>query len=193
MRRAVVAFTKAEIRDLLKAWILLSLAFAIVFNGGFSLGTSFLVLILVASLTAGLGFVAHELSHKIVAIRMGCVAAFRANNGMLLLALLMSFFGFVFAAPGAVVIGGIVSPKRLGLISLAGPLANIVVALLFLPLVWVVPIVGHLGFAINAWLALFNMLPIRGMDGSKVLPWNKPLYFVVLGVSAILSLFAYVL
>ena len=55
---------------------------------------------------------------------------------MLVLAILMSFFGFIFAAPGAVVIkASYIHPSKNGKISLAGPLTNIILALLFFALI----------------------------------------------------------
>jgi Zn-dependent protease len=38
---------------------------------------------------------------------------------------------------------------------------------------------------INALMGLFNLLPIPGFDGEKVLAWNKRVYFTV-GVVAIM-------
>jgi Zn-dependent protease len=52
---------------------------------------------------------------------------------MLLLALGMSFLGFVFAAPGAVHIKGYINKMQNGIFSLAGPLMNLILALVFLP------------------------------------------------------------
>ena len=128
-------FSAIEKRDLVKAWLAISIAFAIVFGGGFSLDNAFFVLVVFSGITVGLGFLLHELAHKYVAIKYGCWAEFRAYNSMLWLAILCSFFGFVFAAPGAVMIHGhYISRKQNGLISAAGPITNYVLALLFIPL-----------------------------------------------------------
>jgi len=169
-----------ELRELLKAWFVISLAFAIVLGGLGNIVGSFLV----ASLSVGLGFIFHELGHKIAAQRYGCHAEFQANNQMLVFALVTSLFGIVFAAPGAVMIYGHIDKRQNGIISLAGPAVNFVIAVLFLLLLphvsGVLTVVATYGYLINSWLGLFNLIPILNLDGKKVLMWNKAVYIVML-------------
>ena len=103
-------FTNREKRDLLAAGIIISLAFAILFSHGikelFSLNPAFLEIFLIAFLTAGIGFLFHELMHKYVAQKYKLKAEFHAFYGMLFLSLFFSLFGFIIAAPGAVFISG---------------------------------------------------------------------------------------
>ena len=81
----------------------------------------------------GLGFLLHQLAHKFVAQKYGCVAEFRAFDQMLYLAVGLAFFvGFIFAAPGAVMIRGYVDRRKNGIISIAGPAVNIMLAVIFL-------------------------------------------------------------
>ena len=75
-------FSRVEIEHLLRAWVLVSLAFAILITG-FSLTATFAVAMLFSAITAGIGFLGHELMHKYVAQRYGCWAEFRANDFML--------------------------------------------------------------------------------------------------------------
>ncbi len=182
-------FSKEEIKDLLKAWIAITLAFTIV-NVGLSLGTDFVIGFLISGLTVGLGFLAHELSHKFLAQRYGCFAEFRSFDQMLILAVLVSFLGFVFAAPGAVFISGHVSKDKSGKISVAGIFANILIAALFLLLVFLgnplLKTIGIYGVTINSWLALFNLIPFGNFDGIKVFHWNKIIYVGMLLTAGIL-------
>ena len=190
--------SKVELIDILKAWIILSLAFALVF-GGISLingnltkllSPAFVVLFLVSLMTAGVGFLFHELAHKFLAQHYGCVAEFRAFNQMLYLALgLAAVIGFIFAAPGAVMIAGRVTLKENGKISLAGPLVNFILAIVFLGLSFSVPIL-QIGFMINAWLGLFNLLPFGNFDGRKILEWNRYIWLgmVIIGVFLLFGL-----
>ncbi len=174
-----------ELRDLVKAWFIISLAFAIAFSGGGFFDTSILVIFLVSAFTVGLGFILHELAHRYAAKRYGAHAEFYANNTMLFIALLFSFFGFIFAAPGAVVIRGYLTKRKYGHIALAGPMMNILLGILFLVIALFMPFtlpVTKPGMMINFWLALFNMLPFPIFDGFKVLKWNKIVYGIVLGV-----------
>ena len=206
-----------EITDLLKAWIAISIAFAIALSGfyeqmialsgkGVSFLGSFITTLMniiastnfynkfvIASLTVGIGFILHEMGHKIVAQRYGCFAEFRSFDNMLLMAIAMSFFGFIFAAPGAVMISGHVNKKKNGRISAAGPVVNLALALIFLALLYAqLPIffkvLASYGFMINSWLALFNMIPFWLFDGYKILKWNKLVYFGLIFLSFTLTL-----
>ena len=184
-----ISTSRTELVDLIKAWLAISIAFAILLGGSiFSFG--FINVFMISSLSVGLGFIAHEMSHKVVAQKYGCFAEFRAWDKMLILAVVMAFFGFIIAAPGAVMISGPVGRRRNGKISAAGAIANLVIALLFLSLL-LIPVTGtpyliaKYGFMINTWLALFNMIPIWMFDGKKVLRWNKVVYFSMLGVGII--------
>ncbi len=178
--------SEREIRDLIKAWIAISIAFAMVMRGFANLG--FFQAFIVAAVAVGAGFLLHELGHKLVAQRYGCFAEFRSFDQMLILAILMSFFGFVFAAPGAVMISGPVGKRRNGIISAAGPIVNIILAFSFLLLFYMslggfLSIITFYGFFINSWLALFNMLPFWNFDGKKVLSWNKKVYGIIVAMA----------
>ncbi|MAE42399.1 hypothetical protein CMO93_01395 [Candidatus Woesearchaeota archaeon] len=105
----------------------------------------------------------------------------------------MSFFGFVFAAPGAVMISGRVDKTRNGKISAAGPVVNLILAFLFLSIsmmysAGLLKIIAFYGFFINSWLALFNMFPVWNLDGAKILRWDKKVYGIIVAI-ALLFLF----
>ena len=177
--------SKVELVDIAKAWLAISLAFAFVYSGAslFSGGidkifsTGFLVMFLISLFTAGIGFLFHELAHKFVAQKYGCVAEFRAFDQMLYLAVgLAVAVGFIFVAPGAVMIHGQVTRKENGIISAAGPLTNFSLAMIFMGLMFYLPTWGfifNIGFFINLWLGLFNLIPFGNFDGIKILHWNR--------------------
>lgn len=171
-------FSDREIKELLKSWAAISLAFAIAMGGTRSFSLNLFAL---SGLTVGIGFLLHELGHKFVAQTYGYPAEFRSFDTMLILAVLLSFSGFVFAAPGAVFIGSLPTPEENGKISAAGPLASIALAITFLTagtLLGPSPLFSY-GFQINSWLAFFNLLPILNLDGAKILAWNKGVYAVL--------------
>jgi Zn-dependent protease len=168
---------KKEIRDLGLAWLILSLAFANLL-GGLSLNS-----ILVSGLTAGMGFLLHELGHKLVAENYGLKASFIADYRMLIIAFFGSFAGIIFAAPGAVYTTGSRNSRIQMLISAAGPSINIALASIFM----LIPgLVGDYGSQINSWLALFNLIPFGGLDGEKILQGSKPVYGALVGLSLVL-------
>jgi Zn-dependent protease len=176
--------SQIEVRDIITAWLLLSVAFAILQTGGI-FNAKFLPGVLMAAFTVGTGFLLHELGHKLVAQHYGCRAEFRAFRSMLWLSLAMSFFGFIFAAPGAVMIEGRVTRQESGRISAMGPLMNVILGSGFLALYLIKPMtIFQYGMSINAWLGLFNMLPFSIIDGAKIWQWNKPAYFMLVAACA---------
>jgi|SRR3989338_7036854 len=174
-------FSKDELKDFVKAWLAVSVAFSIMYFG-ISFDNKFLINFLIIALIVGSAFVLHELAHKFMAIKYGYFAEFRSFDKMLLIGIALSFFGFIFLAPGAVFISGNITNDKNGKISLAGPLTNVILALIFL---FIGGYIGAFGFKINSWLALFNMLPFFGLDGSKVYVWNKVVYFLVIGIAGL--------
>ncbi|MEK6905432.1 MAG: metalloprotease [Nanoarchaeota archaeon] len=185
MKIGKISTSRTEIVDILKAWLALSLAFTFIYAGASVLGgdlnrifsLNFVSLFAISMFTAGLGFLLHELSHKLVAQHFGCAAEFRAWDQLLYLAVgLAVFIGFIFAAPGAVMISGMITRKENGLISVAGPATNYILAMIFLVLSYLLPQwinVFAIGFSINIWLGLFNLIPFGPLDGKKVFYWNK--------------------
>ncbi len=192
-KKQKLKFSRIEITDLLVAWIVIAIAFAnITVEPPFSFGNAFLLkylkAFLISALTVGLAFLLHELAHKFVAQRYGCWAEFRANFQMLLFAIVISFLGVVFVAPGAVMIKGNVNKDKYGKISIAGIVVNLILAVLFLLLyfthVGLLKEIALTGMLINSWIAIFNLLPFWMFDGKKVWNWNK-FYYILAVIIAI--------
>ncbi|MFC4549169.1 MULTISPECIES: metalloprotease [Halorussus] len=185
---ANIRFSGREIRDLAVAWGALGLAFGILLGGGQRLlyrPSSLVTVLPMSMVTAGLGFLLHELAHKVTAIKFGQVAEFRADYGMLFLAVVGAMAGFLFAAPGAVYHRGRATPRENGLIALAGPLTNVALGILFLPVAvlfgGLLGTAGDFGVYINFLLAGFNMIPFGPLDGNTVKDWSLTA-FVAAGV-----------
>ena len=188
--RQAKVFSVIEVRDIIIAWLALGTAFSLsiasrtsLFGSGSFNETGFVYYLALALLTVGPGFVFHELSHKFVAQRYGFWAEFRMWPMGLVLALLTSLLGFIFAAPGATYISGSnISKQENGKISIAGPAINVVIAALFLPFTFFgtgfLADLGSFGTYINLFLALFNLLPLGPLDGAKVWRWNKLIWAV---------------
>jgi len=174
-------FSLEELRHIGMAVAVLIAAFTIVIQSNYE---TLAMAVLVAALSVVAGFFVHEMAHKVVARRYGCWAEFRADYTGLLMALVISFLGFLFAAPGAVYIRGHVTSEQNGKISLAGPGSNLIVALACAPLAmmslsFVPGVVSDLAWGLyffSTFLAMFNMLPLGPMDGRKIWAWNKPIY-----------------
>lgn len=207
----MVSFTAREVRDILISMFVIAIIFAYLLSKGIvSSGTeeflnNFIVLIPALLIAVGLGFVLHELAHKFVAVRYGFYAEFRMWLEGLIFALFTAFaLGFVFVAPGAVYIhGNNITKEENGKISIAGPLVNIALALIFLSLFPFIPhnptdIIGYefqvivtYGFIINSILAAFNLIPLGIFDGAKILSWNPIIWGITFVVAIILAVKAY--
>ncbi|MDN7024757.1 peptidase M50 [Methanoculleus sp. FWC-SCC1] len=179
-----------ERRDLIIAWLAISIAFTLIYvRGGVNL-TNFLLLFVMSLVTVGVAFVLHELAHKFVAMHYGYWAEFRKDNQMLLVAVVLAaLVGVVFAAPGATYVYGNATRQENGWISAAGPITNLLLCIPFLGLVFlgaegILGLVGVLGLRINAMIAVFNMLPVSVLDGRKVLAWNPVAFGVIIAAAA---------
>ena len=184
-----------ELKDLVVSALLLALAFGIAFSGGFRAifePGRLIIMFLLALVGVSTGFVLHELGHRFVARRFGCFAEYRMWTTGLILAIMCSLLGFVFAAPGAVMVHPgadlwgkpRLTKQRFGVISIAGPSMNICLAVIFILLNTLYPsLVFSLGARINTWLALFNLIPFGPLDGGKVFSWDKKAWLLVVIVA----------
>lgn len=201
-------FSSNEIRDLIISFFVISLAFAILYTGAnFSAVPYILPMVMVG---VGLGFILHEVAHKLTAMRYGYWAEFKTWIPGLFIALISPFFGFIFAAPGAVhIYGNYMTDKENGIISLLGPLTNIVLAMIFLLLylititssfagmvqeAWIMTVLRTtfvLGFSINSFLALFNLIPFSILDGAKIFRWNPFIWLAIAALAGIMVYFSF--
>ena len=142
-------------------------------------------------------FFFHELSHKLMAQYYGLWSEFRMYPKALLISLILSITtGFAFAAPGAVMFRGEPRVFEEGKIAMAGPLANIFLAGVFLPVFLytyfqgINPIAQGLGFIclINTIFAVFNALPFGPLDGVNILKWSKFVWISLILLSSCLFL-----
>jgi len=178
-------FSERELREI--ALSTLVLAFAFRDYGGFW----------VALFAVGVGFLAHELiGHKLFAQRLGAEAEYKMWPTGLLLAFIGSFFGFVFAAPGAVYFSPVVrgpfaftvhrlTDKDVGIIALAGPAVNLALGALFFALSFCgLPDLLRAAAGISFFMAFFNLIPFPPLDGSKVMAWSFPAWLVSMAAAA---------
>jgi Zn-dependent protease len=137
--------------------------------------------------------------HKVVAQRYGLWAEFRYDlRGLAFAFIFAAAIGFLYGAPGATWISGSVTKEQNGRISAAGPVTNLAIAaVLFAGFLAMMPrassfggalLVGYLiqAASVNAFLALFNMIPLMPLDGAKVWTWNKAFYLGIIAVAVAL-------
>jgi Zn-dependent protease len=141
-------------------------------------------------------FIIHELAHKITAQHYGLWAEFRITMWGALITLLSIISPFKIISPGAVMIGGPADKKTIGKTSIAGPLTNITLALLFLAITQVlhnsIEFAFTFGVLINSFIALFNLIPFGILDGFKVFSWSKTVWAIAFSASLALTIYSYV-
>jgi Zn-dependent protease len=153
-----------------------------------------IVELVLASLLFSMGFILHELAHKYVAQGYGLWAEFRLNMTGLLLTAISVISPIKFIAPGAVMIAGFADKEHMGKTALAGPVTNVIITA---ALLIVLPALGPLsihqavlaGASINAFLALFNLIPFAVFDGQKVYSWNRRYWAILFLASLALTIY----
>lgn len=196
----MMEFSRNEIRDLLIALVVLSFSFAIASVGIDAHGIISIFPIVVVGVATG--FILREIGQKFVAMKCGCEAEFKLWPIGLLIAFATAFIGMVFAFPGEIrTFPGQITDEINGKVGIAGPLANMMLALIFIVIAALIypfslhSIILHLiflictvGFSVNSFLAAFNLLPIYSLDGIKVLKWDAKIWIVVFAIAVIMML-----
>lgn len=194
--------SKGEIRDLIISFIVLSICFAIA-TAGLNIDR-FVSILPIVMVGVAMGSLLHELGHRFVAMKYDCHAEFKLWPLGLVIAFVTSFFGVVFASPGTTQVDSDnITDEINGRISLAGPMANIALALMFIAIAALIyPLKFHsdifhliyliatVGFSVNSYLATFNLFPIYSLDGTKVMKWSVGVLIAVIAIAGIMMLAA---
>lgn len=139
--------------------------------------------LLVFILAAGLSTVVHEAAHRFAAGRFKAEAELKFwDLGTLVLLLTSVLLKTPMGQPGRNITNkaGELSKKVQGLIAIAGPIASLLLALVFLVL-WGSNALGGvglqslslLGFKISMLACVYSLMPFEPMEGMRVLKWSK--------------------
>ena len=121
---------------------------------------------------------------------LGARSEFRMWSKGLMFALLMRAIGGpVFIAPGATYWSKFFASRSdHGKVAIAGPITNILLALIFVGLGFIHPVL-FLGAYVNLQLAFFNLLPFGPLDGADIFRWKWPVWVGTMGVTVLLQQF----
>lgn len=139
-----------------------------------------------------LGFAGHELAHRMVAVRHGLRAEFIAVPWGLLITLATGFIPrIVILAPGYVGVYAVGPYDARGVARsvIAGPAANLAIGYAALLLSLTLPdwyLYLAVIAAVNGWIALFNLIPVPPLDGSKIMRLDSKAWTLMLVASILL-------
>jgi Zn-dependent protease/N-acetylglutamate synthase-like GNAT family acetyltransferase len=150
-----------------------------------------------------ISLLAHELSQKLAAHRLGHETTFKAWGCGLLFSWLLALVGGFFPAYGSTYVKQLdwwYDPKkdRTGVIFAIGPLVSLTLAFVFWALQYLANnnllVAAGVGYKTNLLIVIFNLIPIQAAggfvwDGKKILKWNKTIWTtLVITTSALIIL-----
>ncbi len=198
-----VTFSPKELKHI-------GIAAALVIGIGFSIGiysniingydywTPYMMAFFAVCMTAS--FLVHEIAHKITAQKHGLWAEFRLTKWGAVWTFASVFLPFKMIAPGAMMISGTTNRKSIIQISVAGPITNIIFSGAFFAVAFALPItyalapyifVLYLAAYINAFMAVFNLVPFGILDGYKIFSIDKKVWAATFIPSLLLTIFGY--
>jgi Zn-dependent protease len=145
----------------------------------------------ILSIAFTLSFLLHELAHKFSAQYFNLWAEFRLTLQGALITLISMFLPFKIISPGAVMIAGSGTKETVGKTSLSGPVTNIIISVICIMVAVVGPTLFLVVAFINAFLAVFNLIPFGIMDGLKVFRWNKGFWGIAFFTAMALTAYTY--
>ncbi len=151
-----------------------------------------------------ISLLAHELSQKLAARRLGLETTFKAWGSGLLLGWLLALVGGFFPGYGSTYVKQLDwwyehKKEKTGIIFALGPLVSLALAFAFWTLTTLTTssllmASGKVGYTINLVIVIFNLIPIQAAggfvwDGKKILAWNKTIWAtLVITTSALIIL-----
>jgi len=189
-RTKVFRFSGTELKHLIiGTLIVFGVGFSIFFQG-FQISRFRSYMLIGSALVFTLTFILHEIAHKMAAQHHGLWAEFRLTLFGSLITLFSIVSPFKIVSPGVVHMAGVADKKIIGKVSLAGPLTNIILSAVFLSLSYygATPFIT-VGAVLNAWTALFNLIPFSVFDGEKIFWWNRKAWAVNFAASIALIFF----
>lgn len=190
-----IYFSPKELKHLaIGAFLVLLVGFS--YGIGSSLGQNAFLILSSLAIILTVSFFTHEIAHKITAQRCGLWSEFRLTTWGMLMTLFTMFLPFKLISPGAVMVSGSAKMSDIGKTSIAGPITNIILSAIFL-FAATIPsyysVIFVIGALINAYIAVFNLIPFGILDGLKIYNWNKMIWLLVFAIAVALAIPSYLL
>ncbi|MEM2930922.1 MAG: GNAT family N-acetyltransferase [Thermoproteota archaeon] len=150
-----------------------------------------LILIPMVFTVIAVSLIAHELSQKLVASRLGLETTFKAWGSGILFGWLLALLGSVFPAYGSTYVKQLdwwYDPEkdRIGIVFAVGPLVSLLLGFAFwamsnLAANSLIMVPATAGYVTSLMIVILNLIPIQAAggfvwDGKKILRWNKTVW-----------------
>lgn len=171
-------------------------------------GQGSLMLIPMVSLVVAVSLLAHELSQKLVANKIGLETTFKAWGSGILFSWLLALVGIVFPAYGSTYMKQLdwrYDPEKdkTGVVFAIGPLISLVLCFAFwaiskLTAKSLLAVLATVGYVTNLLIVILNLIPIQAAggfvwDGKKILRWNKTVWIMLVITTSILIILNFLL
>ena len=189
----MATFTPEEIRDIIISVIFIAVIFWVYLFEFPSIVGLFSSLVIVF-----FSFFLHEMGHKFAARRLVCIATYRIWPIGFLIGLVSIVFGMIGAGIVFIAVGAVeimpysfgrwgfkvvkLGQKEMGVITLAGVGLNIFFAVFFK--LFPGTIFEKLSY-FNGLYAVFNLIPIPPLDGTKIFVWKEWLWVLLIFISVL--------
>ncbi|MCX8183423.1 MAG: GNAT family N-acetyltransferase [Crenarchaeota archaeon] len=153
-----------------------------------------LMLIPMVLTVVAVSLIAHELSQKLVARRLGLETTFKAWGSGILFSWLLALLGSVFPAYGSTYVKQLdwwYDPEKdkTGIVFAVGPLVSLLLGSAFwtisnLTVNRLLAVPATVGYVTNLMIVILNLIPIQAAggfvwDGKKILRWSKTLWIML--------------
>ncbi len=174
------------------------LAGTLIFSHNWTMPSETLIEFQALLLPFTLSFFFYYLAQRYMAERLRCNMSYNLWIPGIVFSLMLMLVGIKLFLIGGIIISAykfgrfgmkdrLPSIQEIGFISVAGPLMNMIVVAIFNVLTYYIgsnPFFADMIF-LNSWMAFFNLIPIKDLDGGKVMFWY-PMFWMILMFFAIL-------
>ncbi len=136
-------------------------------------------MIVIYIFVAGVATVLHDITHRLVAWKCNVVSEYKFwGIGTIAMFATSFLFGLVYALPARTIVNGAdkLTKKQSAMVYLSGPFVSLVLAIVFLLLMFAgdaFRTIGLIGCSMNILSAAYSLMPFDPMDGNKVFKWKK--------------------
>ncbi len=201
----MIKFTKEEIRNLLISIIVISTLFTI--NMTQKIGwtnTEIINILIITLILFSISFIAKIYSQKYLARKYHYHIEYKIWGYGIIFAIVTMLLNIFIITPGYFKYGlydRIATEEEKAKIAIIGPAANMILAVIFLIALIIlkstlttsaiIKLAMLIGFYINTYMAVFNLIPFMALDGIKIVEYDLKMWIVPMIISVVLLIITF--